>query len=248
MQLKAFKTNKITVGNDLYQILDRYLPKLEEKSIVAVTSKIVAICEGRMVKIESAAQKDRLARQEAEYYIPRELNKHHYMITITNGIIGCSSAGVDESNGNGYYVLWPKNPQQSACEIREYLIKKQSLSYLGVIITDSKSTMLRLGVTGIAISHSGFNACNSYAGKRDVFGRQMHGGKSNVADSLATSAVAEMGEGDEQTPLAVITNISFVHFQKHNPTKRDLDAIEISLQDDVFAPLLTAVKWQKGKS
>src|SRR3990167_9294279 len=37
MIVKAFKTKKIVVGDDLYKILNEYLPTLEEKSVVAIT-------------------------------------------------------------------------------------------------------------------------------------------------------------------------------------------------------------------
>ena len=57
-----------------------------------------------------------------------------------------------------------------------------------------------------------------------------------------------MGEGDEQLPLAVITNAGFVHFQKRNPTKKELENLKIELEDDVYASFLTSVKWRKGKN
>lgn len=246
MIVKAFKTHKISSQESLFTILDKYLPELQENTVVAVASKIVAICEGRVVKVESKEQKDTLAMEEAEYYLPREFNQYGFMITINNNIM-VASAGIDESNGNGNYVLWPKDPQKSVNEIREYLADKFKVKNVGVILTDSKLTPLRWGVTGVAISHSGFEALNSYVGKPDIFGREMQAEKSNVADSLATSAVSEMGEGDEQRPLAVITDVSFVHFQDRNPTEQELKDLKIELDDDVYASLLNSVRWQKGK-
>lgn len=246
MIVRPYKTHKIKPGESIYQILDTYLPKLEEESIVAIASKIVGICEGRVVEIKSAEQKDELVRQEAEYYLPREYNQYGFMITINKGIM-VASAGIDESNSENHFSLWPEDPQKSANEIRKYLVTKYKLINLGVIITDSKLTPLRWGVTGVAIAHSGFQALNSYVGKPDIFGRIMHAEKSNVADSLATAAVAEMGEGAEQQPIAVITDTTFVTFQSTNPTKKELADLKISLEDDVYASLLTAVSWKKGK-
>ncbi len=248
MKVKAFKTKKVIVGDGLYKILDEYLPKkITDKSVVAVSSKIVAICEGRVAKIESEEQRDILAKKEAEAYLPREYNQYGFMITINNGIM-VASAGIDASNGNGFYVLWPKNPQKSANQIREYLAEKHKLNKAGVIITDSKLTPLRWGVTGVAIAHSGFNALKNYIGTPDIFGRLMQAEKSNVADSLATAAVIEMGEGNEQKPLAVIEDINFVEFQKRNPTRKELNGLKISIGDDVFSSLLKSVKWIKGGS
>lgn len=246
MKAIAYKTKKIVVGDKLFEILDDYLPKkINGRTVVAVSSKIVGICEGRVVKIESDEQRDELAKKEAELYLPRQYNQYGFMITINRGIM-VASGGIDQSNGNGYWVLWPKDPQKSANLIREYLTKKHGVSNLGVIITDSKLTPLRWGVTGVAISHSGFKALKNYIGTPDIFGRLMQAEKSNIADSLATAAVVEMGEGNEQKPLAVITDAKFVDFQKRNPTKKELGDLKISIGDDVYSSLLTSVKWLKG--
>jgi len=248
MIVTAYKTHKITEKDtSIFPILDQYLPKLKENSVVAIASNIVGICEGRIIKIGPSVDKDELVRQEAEYYLPREFNQYGFMITINRNIL-VASGGIDESNGNGHYVLWPKDPQKSVNDIREYLCKKYNVQNLGVIMTDSKLTPLRWGVTGIAISYSGFEALNDYAGKPDIFGRLLHVEKTNVPDSLAASAVTVMGEGNEQTPLVVIEDVpSFVKFQQRNPTKEELEKLKISIGDDVYSSLLTTVRWQKGR-
>jgi len=184
-----------------------------------------------------------LAAKEAEYYLPREENKYGFLITVKHNLL-VASAGIDESNGNGYLVLWPKDPQKSANMIREYLVKKHKVKRVGVIITDSKLTPLRWGVTGYALASSGFRVLNSYIGKPDIFGRLMHAEKLNVADSLAAATVAVTGEGSEQTPIAIIEDLPSVVFQKRNPTNKEIKELHISLTDDVFYPLLKAVKWR----
>ena len=70
--------------------------------------------------------------------------------------------------------------------------------------------------------------------------------KSAVADALATAAVLAMGEGNEQTPLAVIEDVPFVQFQQRNPNKKELTELTIDPKDDLYAPLLKGVKWRKG--
>ena len=143
MRVTPHKTHPITViDNSLLKILDSYLPQPPEKSIVVVTSKIISICEGRIVKKISDEQKDELAEQEAEYYLPREQNQYHFLISIKRNVM-IASAGIDESNGNGYYVLWPKDPQKSANKIREYLTRKYHLKHLWIIITDIYSQILK---------------------------------------------------------------------------------------------------------
>lgn len=250
MVVTSIKTHKITKRDiDLLQILDRYLPPLRERSVVVITSKIVAICEGRTVKIDDADKdklRDKLIEQEAEYFLPKEENKWGFHLTITNGII-IASSGIDESNGNGYYVLWPKNPQQSANAIRKFLVSRHKLQDVGVIITDSRISPLRRGVTGVAIAHSGFSALNNYIGKPDIFGHHLRVTKANIADALASAAVVVIGEGREQTPLSVITDVSFVKFQRRNPAKRELADLKIPLDEDIFASLLKRAPWKKGK-
>jgi putative folate metabolism gamma-glutamate ligase len=247
VKVTPIKTEKILPGTStIFEILYKYINTLNENSVVVVTSKIIAICEGRVVKKISEEQKDELAKQEADLYLPREFNQYGFMITIKNNML-VASGGVDESNGNGFYILWPKDSQKSANEIREYLAKKYNLKNLGVIITDSKLTPVRYGVTGYTIAHSGFNALRNYIGKPDIFGRLMQAEKTNVSDSLAAAAVLEMGEGSEQQPLAIITDVKLIEFQERNPTEEELKGLKISIGDDVFSSLLTAVKWQKGK-
>src|SRR5258706_3704689 len=271
MNVKAIKTHKITTNDkDILAIVDRYLTVipnsvrdlsknkmlkqvqhdigksiLKENSVVVVTSKIIAICEGRVAE-DSEGERDRLVEEEAEYYLPRHSNKYDFCISIKHNTF-TATAGIDKSNGNGKLVLWPKDPQESVNQIRLFLQRKYKLKNIGVITTDSKTSPLRWGVTGVALAHSGFKALKDYINTPDVFGRKLQFEKLNIADSLASAAVAVMGEGSEQTPLAVIEDLLFVDFQDRNPTKEDLDGLRIELEDDVFAPLLTAVDWKKGK-
>ena len=259
MKIVPLKTHTITSEDtDIFNILDKYVQKISEKSVLAITSKIVSICEGRIVPIEKASnvsrvsgvsreeEKDALIVEESEYYLPRSINKYNVNITIANGILG-ASAGIDESNGNGCYILWPKDPQKSANSIREYLGRRFSVRDIGVIITDSKTTPLRWGVTGVSIAHSGFLALNSYIGKKDLFGRPFVYEKVNVADSLSAASVLSMGEGNESTPLAVISDIEHIEFQDRNPNEEELRELHVGLENDMYAPVLAFASWQKGK-
>ncbi|HEX8931820.1 MAG TPA: coenzyme F420-0:L-glutamate ligase [Patescibacteria group bacterium] len=245
MNITAYKTHKIQANENLLEILDKYLPKLQEKSVVAIASKIVGICEGRVIKKESDKQKEQLIKQEAQYYLPQK--RMEFLLTIHHHIL-VANAGIDESNSNGYLSFWPKNPQQSVNTIREYLAKKNKLKHLGIVITDSKVAPLRWGVTGYALAHSGFIALNSYIGKTDIFGKKMLAEQLNMADSLATAAVINTGEGNEQQPLAVITDIPALNFQSRNPTAEELNALIMNPKDDMYASLLTSVKWTKGST
>lgn len=244
MNVVGIKTHKITSKDrNILIILDRYLPKLKDNQIVAITSKIVSICEGRIIN-KDKANKDDLIKQEADLYLPRNFSKYSYSLTVRKQILS-PAAGIDDSNGNGYFILLPIDPQKTANKIRKYLCKKHKLKHLGILITDSKTSPLRRGSTGIGISHSGFYALKSYVGKKDVFGIRMNLSTVNMMDSLAAVAVLQMGEGHEQTPIAIIEDIPFVDFQTGNPTKKELDKLKIEIEDDLYAPLLTRVPWKK---
>lgn len=245
MIVKPVKTNKIVpAGPDIFGVLDEYLITLSEGSVVVITSKIVAICEGRVVPVGSVA-KEELIKKEAQYYLPSGISKYGISFSITKNTL-IPMAGIDESNGNGNYILWPKDPQKSANQIREYLVKRFGLKKVGVIITDSTAMPLRYGTFGIVLAHSGFVATNDYRGKKDLFGREFKVSISSVAGGLAAAAVVVMGEGDETTPIAVMEDLPFVQFQNRNPTKKELDQFYISMLDeDLFAPFLNNMPWQK---
>jgi len=244
MRVRPIKTHKITKDRDLYAILDSYLTSLEERSVLAITSKIVSICQGRVVKVEDA-DKQALIEREADCFLPPSISKYRVSLTIKDNLL-IPMAGIDESNGNGYYVLWPLDLQKTVNQVRAYLRKRFVRRQVGVIITDSKTTPLRWGVTGVALAHSGFLALNDYIGKADVFGRLLQMTKVNVADALAAAAVLVMGEGNEQTPLAVISEVPFVTFQERDPPAEELRQLRIDMEDDLYAPLLESVEWIQG--
>jgi len=68
-----------------------------------------------------------------------------------------------------------------------------------------------------------------YIGTPDIFGRLFQFEKLNIADSLASAGVLVMGEGNEQTPLAIVTDIPTITFQQSDPTPDELKALEISI-------------------
>ena len=247
MKVVAIKTHKITdKDNDLFKLLDKYILKLHEKSVLAITSKIVSITEGRLVKM-SVADKDKLIKKESQFYLPREENQYNVGFAISRNMLA-ASAGIDESNGNGYYILWPKNPQKTVNKVKTYLKKRFHLKNIGVIITDSKTTPLRWGVTSIALAYSGFKPLKNYIGKKDIFGRKFEFEKLSIIDSLASSASLVMGEGNEQTPMAIVSDIPFVKFQDRNPTKKELEELNIDMDTDLYGPFLKSVRWRRGSA
>lgn len=246
MKVTTHKTKAIVSGDDLFAILDTSLPRIDENSIVVVTSKIVSICEGTLVKMDEHTTKETLVEQEADLFVPIEKSNWGYQITTKESIMA-GSAGIDESNGNGYFILWPRDPQKSAERIWRHIKNKFSLKNLGIVIVDSRLTPLRWGTVGVALSHCGFKALNDYRGSADIFGRELKVTQSSIRDGLAAAAVLLMGEGAEQTPLATITDVPFVQFQQNPPTPEELANLQIELSADVFGPVFASPLWKKGK-
>lgn len=246
MNVTAIHTKKIQPNDDLFALLDKHIPTVKERDIIVITSKIVSICEGRTVKNDESVDKDTLIRRESEYYIDDPaLSRYHVTLSINRGVL-IANAGIDESNANGHFVLWPKNPDTSAANIWTYLRTKHGVNELGVIITDSKLTPLRWGTTGFGLAYCGFNPLKDYIGTPDIFGRYLRVTKANIIDGLAASAVVVMGEGDEQTPIAIISDVPFVSFQNRPPTTQELQDVKIDKIDDMYAPLVNSPRWKPG--
>lgn len=248
MIITPIRTDVITSKSaTLEQIIDEYISTLSENSILVVTSKIVSLCEGAVTAI-SETSKQQLIEKQAQYILEKNDTKHGVMFTITDNIL-IPVAGIDESNGDGVHILWPKDPQVSANALRAYLAKRFSLKNVGVIITDSTCSPLRRGTAGIYIAHSGFQALNTYDDKKDLFGKPLTSNSTaNIAHGIAAGAVVTMGEGNEQTPLAIVKDVPFVTFQQRDPSEAELKELSPVMEDDIFAPFLTNVAWKKGNN
>jgi putative folate metabolism gamma-glutamate ligase len=244
MHVIAIRTPIVEPNTDLFAILDEAFPTLEERSVVVISSKIVALAEGRVVSLDSV-DKHELIEREAQFYIHEASSKYGVTMAMVHNML-FASAGIDESNADGYYVLWPENLQESVNRIWEYLRKKHGLKELGVILADSRTTPMIWGVIGAGIAHCGFQALNSMIGRPDIFGRPMKMTKVSVVQGVAAAAVLEMGETDEQTPLAVVTGVREIHFQDRVPTQEELDDLKLTLEDDLYAPILTKADWKRG--
>jgi F420-0:gamma-glutamyl ligase len=247
MQIKAIKTAKILPGaTTLTALLDEALPVVTEKSVVVVTSKVVSLCEDGVVPIDDTDREALLRRESDLYYIPNQNGEHEYNFTIKQNTL-IPAAGIDVSNGNGQYILWPKDAMATAEAVRVHLCKRDGVEQIGVIITDSTISLSRWGTLGIAIGHSGFDPIKDYVGQPDLFGRPLVLSTANIAGGLAAAAVLAMGEGAEQTPIAVIQDVPMVDFWQGNHVPSSTDSYYISpLDDDPFKPFFGSVTWHKG--
>jgi putative folate metabolism gamma-glutamate ligase len=232
MLATAIKTHKITPGESLFIILDTYVTKLMENTIIAIASKVISICENRLARKNKI--KLSLINKESEFCFAAPHDTGNFYLTLKDCRL-IPNAGIDESNCNNAYALLPKKPQLTAKKIWQYLRKRDSLKNLGVIITDSNITPLRRGVTGIAIGWCGFKPTYDYNGQEDIFGRSLQVTQINLLDSLATVATLTMGEGREQTPIATIKNVLKINFQNRAPTTKEKQTTYIDPKNDLFS-------------
>lgn len=194
--------------DDLFAIITESLPVLHEGDIVVVSSKVVAIHEGRCVK-KDEFDKEAFIQKEAELIIPRNYWKRP--LTVSRHAF-VSGAGIDESNGNGYYILLPKEVFASAKWIWESLCTSYCLKNLGVIVSDSASAPFRFGATGVALGWWGIEPLQNHIGRTDLFGREIQYERSNLVDGIAAGATVVGGEVDEATPIVIARGVPRVTY------------------------------------
>lgn len=216
----------------------------KEGDIVAITSKVVSIWQGRCILQSSVRDKDTLIKKEADLYLERKyVPGRHVLHTIKNGAL-VASAGIDMSNAGGYYILWPREPQKTAAKLLRWFKKTYRLKRFGLIITDSRSMPLRRGVVGFALAWAGFEPLYDYRGRKDIFGRKFAMSQQNLADALAAASVLVMGEGKEQTPLAIIRGAPRV--QPPQKKRGKYKSLIVPMREDIFAPFLKKARWRMG--
>ncbi len=248
MHVHPIKTPTVYADDDLFALLSAAFTKTppSENTVVAVTSKIVSLCEGRVLpNHDDREEKEALVRREAELYTDPQSSKYRLLLTVKNQILAIN-AGIDESNADHQYVLFPKDPYHSAAKIWQWLRTTYRLQSVGVIITDSRTFPLKWGQIGTCLAFCGFSALNNKIGEKDIFGRELHMTQVNVAEALSVAAVLEMGEAAETQPLALISEVNMVQFQDHAPSPAELAQYAIAIEDDAYAPILEKANWKHG--
>jgi coenzyme F420-0:L-glutamate ligase len=222
MNITAIATPLIQPRQPLLPILSAALPRrLRERDIVCVTSKIIALEQGRLVDLSTVQPSARAL--EMLRALPAGDHPMHpglaelilresdatwagdpVWLSIKDGVF-VANAGIDLSNAPaGHAILWPLRPWDWACDFRQRLRQLYQVNELGLIVTDSRCIPLRRGVTGVAMAYCGFEGVESQKGKPDLFGRPLQFTEKSVADDLATAAVLVSGEAGEGTPFVLV--------------------------------------------
>ncbi|MBI2551367.1 coenzyme F420-0:L-glutamate ligase [Candidatus Uhrbacteria bacterium] len=231
MQIQPIRCPLFKENGSLETYISKIIPVLRNSDILVITSKIVALSQGRIVE-NGPGRKSNVIREESEQVIK---TKWCYL-TLKDGH-WCPNAGVDESNARGKLILWPTDSYLVAAEMRKTLMKKFKLKKLGILITDSRTFPLRSGVTGVALGYAGFKGLRDYRGKRDLFKRKLIMTQTNVADSLATAAVLLMGEGNERQPLCLIKEAPVVF-----TSMIDRKELRIEAEEDMYRPMFESLE------
>jgi len=220
MRLYGVKTGIIKTGDDTVEVILESLREqnlnLEDDDILAITSKIIACTERRVVKLSDVkpsdsarelAQKFSLQPEFAELIL-QEADKIYggvekAILTLKNGIL-TPNAGIDNKNApNDYAVLWPNDAQKWASHIREE-IKRKTGKRVAVLIVDSGLVPLRKGTIGLALAVAGFKPVRDCRGDKDIYGKPLMITQHAIADNLASAAHLLMGEAAEKTPAVLI--------------------------------------------
>ena len=193
---------------------------LRDGDILVISSKFVAVSEGRVVKLRSVRASRRAKQLAAGNRMDEKLCElvlresdevlggiPGFMLTNKDGLL-TPNAGIDKSNvKHGSVVLYPRRPELSAWRIREALRFSRGVS-IGVVICDSRLSPTRRGTTGVAVASSGIEAVLDMRGRKDLFGNVLKVTSQSVADDLSSAAEILMGESDEATPIVLVRGLN----------------------------------------
>lgn len=232
--LVSVKTGKF----DLYQSFKMSGFEFEENDILVVSSKYISMSEGRVLNLDNVKASEKAKVVSAVYHVNEKLVElifreadyvfkgvPGFLLSMKDGILA-PNAGIDKSNvPKGFVVLYPSLALKTADNLRRQFLIDMSIN-VRIVIADSRLMPGRIGTIGVAIANAGFEPTEDQRGNKDLFGRVLRVSFKAVSDSLATMAVAVMGEGNESIPAAVIRGIGVTS------TDRKLSRCDSSVDPD----------------
>ncbi len=191
---------------------------LENNDILVISSKYISTSQQRLLDIDKIkpskdvshlSDKFQLNPNVAEIIV-RESDVIFggipgFVIASSDNILA-PNAGIDKSNAKeGKLILYPDEPYN----IAEQLKRKFFLNFqinIGIIIVDSRLMPSRIGTTGVAIACSGIEPIKDMRAQNDLEGNPLKVTFQAVADTVASIANQQMGEGSESKPFAIVKN------------------------------------------
>lgn len=224
-------------------IVERAGRMVRDGDVLVVSSKFIAVSEGRVVKLAGVRPGEKALGLAAEHgmdprlceLVVRESDEvvggiPGFILASKDGLF-TPNAGIDKSNvRHGSVVLYPRRPEASAWRIREGLKFAEGVS-VGVVICDSRLAPTRKGTTGVAVAASGIEAVLEMRGRSDLFGNVLKVTSQALADDLSSAAELLMGESDEAVPIVLVRGLdgSLLRDAEYPGTK-----FAIAVEEDVF--------------
>lgn len=132
-----------------------------------------------------------------------------YTFVVKKHAVYLDEAGIDHTNSPGDFVcLLPEDPCRLASEIRQG-IREHLGAEVAVILTDTTSSIGRLGSQDVAIGYSGIDPVTRETFNPDLFGVPRAGGMDVIIDSIAGMAGLVMGQTIEKTPIVVVRGVAY---------------------------------------
>ena len=225
LQFIGVRSKILKIGESVFDAfcegLDQGKERLDQHDIICISSKIVALEQGRVIFLEKVPvhpQAFQLAKHTGldEHFTSLIISEAETIIggvsgaflTLREGILE-ANAGIDRSNAQpGCAILLPDNPQQSAMQFRKRCLDELGVD-VGVIIQDSSTRPLRRGTVGICLAASGFPAVVDDRGTPDLFGKKMLITTRAIADNITCGANLVMGETNQQTPFVIVRGVPY---------------------------------------
>ena len=182
--------------------------ELADGDVLAVTSKVVAKAEGRLVPLPGdPAERERVLREAVAAETARVVARRGRLVIAEtrHGLVG-ANALVDASNAGGdRLVLLPADPDASAARLRRDI---QALDGhdVAVVVTDTLGRPWRLGQTDVAVGLAGMGALDDWRGRADGDGRPLEVTEVAVADEVAAAADLVKGKA-ARVPAALLRGV-----------------------------------------
>lgn len=223
MKFEAIAVENIPLihkGDNLPSVISERI-ELQDRDIIIIASTIVAKAEGEIFRLEDVTPDEQALEIAARTgkdarFIQAVLARSKevfveapFMLVTTLAGHTCVNAGVDESNiEHGFLLYPPGNPDASASKIGGEL-ERISGKKLSVIITDTNGRAFKIGQTGVAIGIYKIKPIKRWIGEKDLFGKLLEITEEAVADELAGAANLLMGEGAGGVPVVVIRGLDY---------------------------------------
>ncbi|MDR3102722.1 MAG: coenzyme F420-0:L-glutamate ligase [Methanocalculaceae archaeon] len=210
------------VGRVITALVQTEAKEIQDHDILLFAESPLSTTEGRNIRLADVVPSSQAATLAEKYQLdPRiaevviaESDKilggiPGFLLTARGNLV-LPNAGVDGSNApEGWVTRLPEDADASAAHIRKN-IRLRTEKEVAVIIIDSRTHAMRLGVSGIAIGCSGILPILDERGKPDLFGHELQVTRRAIADSLASTAELLMGEANEGVPVVLIRDYQYI--------------------------------------